>query len=1351
MAKEDSGYKPIQASPIINLASKMDDRTSNEYLDVDPNTTSFTFVNLENADLFNTKSLSTRLGVKDIGNGIINADSGLVSIIDLQNNLPANTASGDVTQINANGFFDYQGLIIIPSGGQTNIYSGTIVFRSFSATPVPATDTHVNVGMRIYALDQTPYPASGLGFMSGTGIAPNNIIHNIALSGNYNVPPFPRYQNNQGATLTTVLPTPNAISNTIDIDLGPFTFNGANYISDYANTSWKFEAPFPMSPSGVYFLQTFLSGTSQTSQFAIQYISNDSIDISKNTRLGQEFFYIGAPATQANSVRETIPAEKAWLNTNIFKYVQPSYVLEENPTAIYDLASPLISGTTFNGGLSNENVQAQIIPFVTTVFTGSTMVPNFSTKTVEMGQIYSIPSGTWNIYGGYFYATPNDRPNWSSYTRNKMPISGNGYNLGYAMYLSEITSSSGSIATGNYEVVDRNIVAVYSGNYVFGPSGTNTYSGVNTITPPNFNLNKIYALFDNPPVVSVTSGTNYLLSVKFYDFQTGGDYTDFSYRNITTGPFAPTTQFQSFIQTGYDNSALNTSGTYVTNYSDDGQTFISPSGDANAFAQPKNDSFTSGLIYVASGNAITGIYDYRIGSSRAQRVILGQENNILEFPLNEISGMTNIYSGAAIGDDFKWSFATYQNLLFAHQYAQSSGVCWDQRFINPSGHYQSMQFHGQQPQFSLFPVVYSGDATNFVNNMHVRNPSTSGLSFGINNLVGSTVSVMLATQMNSGGYRAETHEVTIPNTQRYSGTISGTFNYSFNKNVLIGIIGPSGTRQGFQSFPNVVPVPSGLGLEYPIWNPSGVLYGNNIEGSGLKTEPFSNAPWDQFIEPNAFPYISQYAFDIPPQATYVFVTGPNGTVPSNPSGIGTGIDLPPADIFYLAPVVSINFTGTDYNIAFTEGGNSINPLSNKNTFIDALSFGFPTSGVISGLSIIDGEVSAKFIYNIQTVSQTASLTAGPSGALTQQIPNIINFDQSYLNEQVPTPKFKKILVWKDYLIGIGDPDFPSRIWYSQQLAPQIWGTDGNVCGFIELDPDNGSPITGMDIYKDYLIVFKYNSTYKLSFTQNPSIPFYVYQTSNTLGSLGFFGTVSTDYGVFALSQFGPILATNNGVESIGDEIVPFFQTLDHTDLTFAVAIHDRERQQIYWSISSKNLSPFKDIGLVYSYVEKAWNIRKGGMWNAAGIIGDEDNFNQLYVGDNIGQIQQISVGNQDEDILFNDGIGTLLTRNISLEGETPWLNFGNSMNLKNLRNIRINCATSKQRLRMDVYYDQDMSKIQYTRYINMNVPVINRVASLGGRACRTAKFVFTTVGVPSPVQINSLQFAFQDLGKQSNF
>lgn len=1214
----------VQNTRIINLSAKMNNRQNNETLEVDPNSKGLELVSLSNADLFNTNTLASRLGTTDICGGIVDES---VSISCALNLLTPPTGvvihSGSTSQIRLdieprvqNG----KGMIIIPTGN-FNLYSGNVFLQGyFPATLSPngtVSADDYSLQMKLYQLNQVPLPSSGTSWFSGTtNIFSHSILWPLT---NYSVP-----ASSGVADIPHIaggLLSPVAISNSGgNFNVGLFSGAAFNWFSDITPVAYKFEAPYMLTTGNVYYMVMEVYGKKQQAAGvqAADFFANDLqiqtlfTDFMPNTALAVTQVSSGFDIVQPFSYGIN---SKAQLQTCLQQYNGASYLLVDIPTATNDMSSPLVSGLTFNGSISTENVVTQTVPFVSSYFNGATQTPNFDTSTVEFGQSIFIPSGTWNVFGSYFYATPNARPLWNNYTRNKAVISGNGYNLGYVGRFSTIDNSSGTLAGGDFKVNRRTVVAEFSGNYVFD-NILNNASGNNLATSANYDLHKIYALYDNPITITVPgTGSEYLLSFKYYDFQTGGDYTDFTYRNITTGPFSPTTQFQSFVQTGFDKAGTyNNSGTFMMNYNNDDQTFITPSGDTY-FTTPTQDNLSCGLIVVQSGNGITSVYDYRVGDSRSQRIIYTIQDKVKEFELHAPAASNHIviHSGAAIGNELKWSHSTFQNDLFSHQYSQTSGLYWDQIYSGTANDF--MQLHGLRPNFAMTEV-----------------PSATGIAgtgTGASYLAsGTSISLILGTQLNSGGIRAS-----------ITGNIATTGVSSYVK--------LDGTD---------------------IFNPVGLALGTGT---------------------------SQYKFDVAPgQPTYVFATENGGST------------------FYLADL----YTGTSVQTL----SQFINPVPSTGTF-------------------------PLYIKNVSGPSSTGNIV------LTQQVPQVILNPQEYLTNQVDVPKFKKTIVYKNMLLGIGDTVNPSRLWFSEIQAPNIYGVDTNFFGFYDIDNDNGQELTGIEIFKDYLILFKQNSTYRANFTANPGDPLDFFKLSSTIGNLGIFDTVSTDYGVFGLSQFGPILASYAGADTIGDEILPYYQQLDHSSLIFSVAIHDRERQQIYWSISNENLSPDRNIGLTYSYAEKAWTIRENGMWlsGAANGVGDADNFTLLYCGDVLGQIFALDNGVADQDVLFNDGNGNVLTQNVSLVAETPWLNFGNSQDLKQLKNLRINCDNSNQRLKIDVYFDQNQTTPKYTRYLNMNVPVINRVISLA-QNCRTCKFVITSVGSPSRVKLNSIQIGFIELGPRIN-
>ncbi len=1238
-------YKKANETPIVNLSAKMDDRSNNEILDgEDINQTGLIGTYIQNADLFNTKSVSSRKGTKDICGGIVDdvSTSSVVFDVSLSGNfnIGYNSIGESVDSRiwrpkTPNHLTDFDLTNIFIPNAFTNAYSGNVWIQEVETTSQynalvssGQIKQPIDIRITIDKLNQSSLPASGISFFSGNGT-----IHDIALSGNVNVPPYPHTVNTFNPSINYPMPEGIAVANILFDDFK--LESGGHYASPpsigSANTfrkiPFKFESPVNLFSGNVYSVSLQFNTIPQARNviplirtFVVANTFDISTDLDPRVRL---MTLSGISITDPFVVIG--PIEKQYIAMDLWQYNSPNYAITDYFSSNQDFNSPLFSGNDVANHMISRGAGA-----AGTFFNGAITTPPISTKTVEFGQIIATGfSGTFTFFGGYFYATP-DRPRaiglptqapttvygpQGSFTRSKMPLNPDNYNLGYVINLSTVDVHTGSFSAGNYTVLDRTIIASYSGNHVFNKyDDLYNFNDFNT----NYNLTQLNAVFSNAPTIDLTTPTDLMLSVKYYDYQTGGDYTDYSYANTfnTTPLGVNTVQFRSFMREGFRNpqDPLDSGyyGSYLINSNDDGETFISPSGiviSGTTYFDPKKNTLTCGLYVGTSGNAITGIYDYRITNSQSQAVIYEQADKINYFTLQnpEKANHINLFSGAAVDNDFKWTHNTLQNLMFASQYSQSTPQCWDQIFSNPSGN--STQVHGLRPVFDvtqISAIVPSGVG-----------PSGTGLS-------GISFSLMMSTEMVSGGIRASE----------------------------IVDVQMSGTNNAIQI--------------------SGNDFFNNVS-------PFNT---------------EQYYFDIldpSGQSTYVWATQNSGAT------------------FFLAGMV--NDPTLDYNAG---AGQILNPLFNTNSF---------------------NGPSGTFINDIS------------SAVLTQEVPAVVNYDQRYLVDQVDVPRIKKWIVFQNTLIGAGDKDNPCRLWLSQQLAPQIFGTDGVECNFVDIDIDDGSPITGMEIFHDRILVFKYNSMYVLSPTGDTSNPFQIQKMSVNIGCLGFFTTVSTDMGVIGLSQFGPFIAGLQGSQTIGDEIIPFFSTLDHTDLTFSYAIHDKIRNQIYWSISNKVYSPDNNYGLIYNYKENAWAIRQGNIWNVAGIVGDEDNFSLLFTGDTLGQIQQLEVG--DADTIFVTNTGIITTKNISLEIETPWLNFGNSEQLKQLKNLRINCDNSQQRLKIDVYFDQDETTPKYTRYLNLGVPVINRVISLAG-VCRTVKFVITSAGLPDKIKLNSIQLAYTNLGNRIN-
>src|ERR1700722_12509447 len=125
----------------FNFAAKMDTRTNDEILDITAaNDRGLELYNLQNGDLFYTKSLAVRQGVIDVCGGIINASGAATPVYTLYSG--TGTVNGFYPEpvFFETSFPDREGMIINfasqgASGINTfNLYGGTILMRDTYAS-----------------------------------------------------------------------------------------------------------------------------------------------------------------------------------------------------------------------------------------------------------------------------------------------------------------------------------------------------------------------------------------------------------------------------------------------------------------------------------------------------------------------------------------------------------------------------------------------------------------------------------------------------------------------------------------------------------------------------------------------------------------------------------------------------------------------------------------------------------------------------------------------------------------------------------------------------------------------------------------------------------------------------------------------------------------------------------------------------------------------------------------------------------------------------------------------------------------------------------------------------------------
>ncbi len=476
-----------------------------------------------------------------------------------------------------------------------------------------------------------------------------------------------------------------------------------------------------------------------------------------------------------------------------------------------------------------------------------------------------------------------------------------------------------------------------------------------------------------------------------------------------------------------------------------------------------------------------------------------------------------------------------------------------------------------------------------------------------------------------------------------------------------------------------------------------------------------------------------------------------------PSGIvipsGDYIEIDNLDTLRSQYPFDVNHTGDLTTYVFvTEPDQSLYYLANlQDKASMSQLFGVVNPFPITGPIQFNGSSSGTTFIGSTPLSTSATYMGGnPLGGRYSGVTVPAALDptrpESYLTFQIDTPKFKKILPFFNQMIGVGKVDEAATIFYGPPEEPQIWGEDGLFAGRIPLIADE--EITGIERYRQVLIVYTTNKTYRLENNTSGGIPFNTVPIDPAVGCVGMFTTVATGRGVYSLSVEGPTFCDGQSIEFIGQEILPWYLSLDHQQLIDSYALHDITKSTITWSIGNDDTNTSNNFALVYNYLNKSWIVRKGQAWNVGAIVRDNQEFNQTWIGDVLGSVKRDDVGNTDSESLFTDGDGNTATIPIQLNVETPWISLKNSSDKKLFRFLSVDAEqSSTEVLQIDVFFDY-ATVPQYSRLLSLDSTNPNKRINLGGDG-RIVKFIIKNInnGAPQKVSLYKLRIDYQTRGE----
>ncbi len=412
--------------------------------------------------------------------------------------------------------------------------------------------------------------------------------------------------------------------------------------------------------------------------------------------------------------------------------------------------------------------------------------------------------------------------------------------------------------------------------------------------------------------------------------------------------------------------------------------------------------------------------------------------------------------------------------------------------------------------------------------------------------------------------------------------------------------------------------------------------------------------------------------------------------------------LPNGSIFYKVPAASLSTAGNP--IANTQTSNSILPMTD------------------------------------------ATLIAGGS------FESNLGYPQGYATGQVATPKAKYLEVFQNMLAMAGDPSNPSRVWFSEQGAPQVWGNGDSGTGvqgdFLDIAIDDGETVTGLAVSDGALMVGKQTAIYRVDFTGNAADSWIVRKVSGEWGVLSNWSMQIIPEGLFYLSERGPcicygtysdIIPQTRLIQNLFDNTSA--DSFNLASMIYTVACNDTTRNQILMTISSPGVT-IRDRILSYDYEQKMYGLYDGYQANYLATIGDSNGFPSLWTGNLSGQVFKQSLITANTPY-FDNGAAIILAYN------TPNLDFGDPASFAQADWLHLaGKVVTSGNLYIDLFNDDSTT---YYRTISIDMTSANFATGMAvrlGAVGRSLKIRFRSVdftGV-SGMELHWLRLEYSESG-----
>ena len=301
---------------------------------------------------------------------------------------------------------------------------------------------------------------------------------------------------------------------------------------------------------------------------------------------------------------------------------------------------------------------------------------------------------------------------------------------------------------------------------------------------------------------------------------------------------------------------------------------------------------------------------------------------------------------------------------------------------------------------------------------------------------------------------------------------------------------------------------------------------------------------------------------------------------------------------------------------------------------------------------------------------------------------------------------KYVSLYKDTLFILGDPNNPSRLYYSGGGDKIEDFTISNGGGFIDISKNDGQVGTGLKVFKNSLLVFKTDSIYQFGFTTE-GLP-QVVQVNAEIGAISPRSIITVENDIFFASRRGIFTVGNEQgfafdvlrTNEISARVRSIFQTIETSRLANISAI--------YATVQNKNLaifsytptgSTYNSEALVFDRERNAWFKWTNIQANCFTSFIDDDGVQHiLYGDDNSGYVKEVLTGTDD--------FGSVIDWTVRLRSESFPESKGDGLErYKTLKNIHTVLRQPRGSITLSVVVDGETTA--FTAPISTISPSIN--------------------------------------------